>query len=444
MPGAESVYSTEEDVTRLRSLARLGAVLVSFSVLGALAGIGQNPRDAAFLSSDPVSSVSASKVSVRHEEAKPAYTEPELVGIYSPDGKFKKASKLARSNAQRSWRESLRPVEVPATIDLHPREYIVEDYAPPAHAVRAAKGRSFMATLRDHLVTFAYGREKVLRAPTHVTTDSRQRLIVSDPGLPAVHVLDGTGKNSFRIAGGPQHRLQKPNGVAVDASDNIYVADGNKGLILVYDPQGRFIRDVGSFKGETLFQSPSGIAIDRQAGHLYVLDSPANQLVMLDLQGRVLRKTGNQRSQANGVSLDYPAEIALGKDQLVILDSANSRIQVFDLQCNFRKAFTIRTVSGPPLITEIGLALDSTSNIYVSNLGGPTLRIYGRDGRLMGVWEGRGLGVEEFGVPSGMWIDPADRIYVADTSNSQVQVFHVSAQADGTQGTPGGMAHSSR
>jgi DNA-binding beta-propeller fold protein YncE len=367
-----------------------------------------------------------------------------LIGVFSPDGKFKKISKLAPTSARRSWRENLRPAEVPTTINLHPREYIVQDYEPPAHAVRLAKRQSFMATLRDHLVTFAYGRENVLRAPTHVTTDSRQRLIVSDPELPAVHILDASGGNSFRIAGGPQHRLQKPNGVAVDAHDNIYVADGNKGLILVYDSRGRFIRNIGSFKGETLFQSPSGIAIDRQAGHLYVLDSPANQLVMLDLQGRILRKTGNKRSQANGVGLDYPAEIALGKDQLIILDSANSRIQVFDLQCNFQRAFPIRTVSGAPVITEIGLALDSSSNIYVSNLGGPTLRIYGQGGQLIGLLEGRSLGVEELSIASGLWIDPVDRIYVADTRNSQIHVLRISAQSDRTQGVQHEVTQSGR
>jgi len=115
---------------------------------------------------------------------------------------------------------------------------------------------------------------------------------------------------------------------------------------------------------------------------------------------------------------------------VLVLDSAGSRIQIFDLECNFQKAFTIRTVTAPPVVTEIGLALDSASNIYVSNLLGSTVRIYGRNGTLLGVLGKNGLGDEEFNVPSGLWIDPAGRMYVAGTKNSRVQVFHLAAQGD--------------
>ncbi|MBZ5722790.1 MAG: hypothetical protein LAO03_20820 [Acidobacteriia bacterium] len=423
----------------LRSLSRLRGVLVFLfaSTLGPPCGSGQNPY-AALLNGGAASRAPASK-----SEARGGYTEPELVGIYRPDGRFKKISKLARASDPGPSRESLRPAEVPPSVDLHPIEHIVEDYEPSAHAIRAAKGRSPIASLRDALVTFAYGRERALQAPTHVTTDSKQRLIIADPGLPAVHVLDLTGKNSFRIAGGPQHRMRMPNGVAVDAADNIYVADAKRGIILVYDPQGRFLRYIGSFRGESMFQSPLGIALDRKAGHLYVLDPPVHQLVMLDLEGRVLKRIGNKRSQENR-ALDYPTEIAMGNDQLLILDAAGSRIQVFDLECNFLKAFTIWTASDPPLVTEMGLALDSSSNIYVSNLGGSTVRIYDRDGQVRGVLGRQGVGTEDFNAPSGVWIDPTDRIYVADTKNSRVQVFHVSAQSDGTQRAGGAAGANTR
>ena len=282
-----------------------------------------------------------------------------------------------------------------------------------------------ITTLISGLVTLAYGREMVLHSPAHLTTDSRQRLIVTDPDLPAVHVLDANGKNSFRIAAGPQHRLQMPTGVAVDGSDNIYVADGKKGVVLVYDPQGRFLRSIGKFQNESMFQSPRAIAIDRKTGRLYVLDSPANQLVILDLEGRILKKVGSRRPQPNQIRFDYPSEIALGKDQFLVLDSGSSRIQTFDLECNFQRTFTVRTVGGPPLVTEIGLALDSASNIYLSNVLGSTVRIYDRKGALISVLGRNGPGDEEFNAPSGLWIDPADRMYVADTKNSRVQLFSV-------------------
>ena len=359
------------------------------------------------------------------DDANSIQTQAEFLGLYSPDGRFRSRSRLAGPSVRDSARGSLRPVEVPSSINLHPLESIVEDYEPPARALRVAKGRSLLAMLRDSLVTLAYGREKVLQAPTHVTTDSRGRLIISDPDLPAVHVLDITGKKSFRIAGGSQHRLQQPKGVAVDADDNIYVADSKRGLIVVYDSLGSFLRYIGSFNGESMFQGPSGIAIDPRAGRLYVLDSPASQLVMLDLQGRVLKRVGNKHAAAGLAGTDHPAEIALGAGHVVILDSGGSRIQVFDLECSLREGFALRNADAPPLAREIGLAVDAAFNVYLSNLEGSSVRIYDQHGQLRNVLGRQGLGPNEFNVPSGMWIDAANRLFVADTGNSRVLVYRV-------------------
>ena len=155
---------------------------------------------------------------------------------------------------------------------------------------------------------------------------------------------------------------------------------------------------------------------------------------MLDLSGVVLKRLGNKRSLQTTASPDHPTEIAVGRDQVAIIDSGGSRIEVFDLQCNFLKAFRIRAVDGPPVVAEMGLAFDSASNIYVSNLNGSTVFTYDRDGRPIGAFGQYGAGVREFDGPSGVWIDRSDRMFVADTRNSRVQVFHVSSEgATGTQ-----------
>jgi DNA-binding beta-propeller fold protein YncE len=328
-----------------------------------------------------------------------------------------------------------RPAEVPPWINLGSVERVIDDYEPPAHATKAARGQSLLGTLRDRAAALAYGHEAVLLAPTHITTDARQRLIISDPEIPAVHVLDAAGKNSFRIVGGPQHRLREPNGVAVDEAGNIYVADRKRGMILVYDANGDFLRYIGNFKGESMFAAPSGIAIDRKAGHLFVLDSPMNELIVLDLEGNVLQRVGNGRTRSIGFF--RPTEIALGNDELLVLDGPGTRVQVFDLNCNFLRSFSIAGRLGPPVMREIGLSVDRSSYIYVSNLNGSQVSIYDPEGHLIGggaesLFERAGLNG-----PGGTWIDSADRIYIADTRNSRVQVFLAStSQSQHAQMSP--------
>ena len=289
-----------------------------------------------------------------------------------------------------------------------------------------------LAALRDNIVTLVYGRERILLAPHHVTVDSRGRVLIVDPDIHAVHVLGD--HDSFRIAGGPHRRLLLPNGVAVDADDNIYIADSERGLVLVYAPDGKFLRYIGKRGDESLFHYPTAIAIDRGSGRLFLLDSPRHLLFVLDLEGNILKRVGRPRPNAFGkargesiaMDLDYPTELAIGNNELVVVDSANSRIHVMDLECKPLAQFRIPSIPGPPMVDEVGLGMDLAGNIYVSSTRDSHVGIYGRDGSLLGYFGRTGMEVGEFNSPAGLWIDRTNRLYVADTNNGRVQVFQLS------------------
>src|SRR5450759_2687644 len=131
--------------------------------------------------------------------------EIDYLGIYSSDGKFRTTTRIDRDNAGGRDSRSVssgawsRPSEVPDFINLHSKERVEENFEPPAHAVKPVRGKSMLASLRDNIVTFVYGRERILLAPHHVAVDSRGRILIVDPDIRAVHVL-GNGE-SFRIAG---------------------------------------------------------------------------------------------------------------------------------------------------------------------------------------------------------------------------------------------------
>ena len=293
-----------------------------------------------------------------------------------------------------------------------------------------------LASLRDNIVTFVYGRERILLAPHHVAVDSRGRILIVDPDIRAVHVL-GNG-DSFRIAGGPRRRLLLPCGVAVDAADNIYIADSERGLVLVYAPDGKFLRYIGKYGDESLFHSPTAIAIDRDSGRLFLLDPPRHLLFVLDLEGNILKRVGRPRPHALGkvrgetipMDLDDPTEIAVGNNELVVVDAANSQIHVMDLECNPLAQFTISSsfssIPGQSVVDGVGVGVDRTGNIYVSSTRDSQIGIYRRDGRLLGSFGRPGMEIGEFNSPAGLWIDGTNRLYVGDTNNGRIQVFQLS------------------
>lgn len=361
------------------------------------------------------------------ESTRPAvsdgYIQPIPIGFYNPDGRFRPARGTSAPDALDRDEFVPNQSEVPISLGLHSDEGVVENIAPPGRAYQRPKGHSLLAILRDNLITVAYGHAKVLQNPTHVTTDSQGRLIVSDPQSSAVHVLDPAGKKSFRISGGPTHRLQVPGSIAVDAKDNIYVADLKLNLISVYGSEGRFLRYIGTISGESMFEAPGAIAIDRKTAKLYVLDTPADELVVLDLQGKVLRRVGNQHTRGN-VRLKHPTEIALWKDQVYVLDGFGSRVQILDSELQQVDSFDVRDANEAPVSREMGMALDQHGNIYLSNLLLSSVRVYSPNGQFVAS-VGRQGPTQKYGLPLGIWVDSGDRLFICDSTRGRVQIFQI-------------------
>ena len=100
-----------------------------------------------------------------------------------------------------------------------------------------------------------------------------------------------------------------------------------------------------------------------------------------------------------------------------------ARVQVLDTSFNRLASFQVKIHDRPPAIHEIGLSIDAEGRIYLSDLFPNQIAVYTQEGKLAGLFGHAGTQIEEFKVPSGLWIDPEDHIYVADTDNSRVQVF---------------------
>ncbi len=52
------------------------------------------------------------------------------------------------------------------------------------------------------------------------------------------------------------------------------------------------------------------------------------------------------------------------------------------------------------------------------------VQVFDEQGQLLYYFGGKGTGAEQFQLPTGLQIDNYDRIYVVDSFNRRVQVFH--------------------
>ncbi len=193
--------------------------------------------------------------------------------------------------------------------------------------------------------------------PYRMVADSQGRVLVTDPGLSVVHVFDTRQGTRWQIRGDVHHLLRWPAYIAVDADNNIYVTDFGLLAVLVFQPNGRYLRTIGS----EVLNVPTGIWVDKSSQTLYVADWWSSKILWFDLEGELLGEIGTY-GRGPG-QLNEPSDIAIDHDTLVVLNSANSRFELFDLQGNSRGTWPFGVDRTP-----IAFAFDGEGNLFYVDL----------------------------------------------------------------------------
>ena len=272
--------------------------------------------------------------------------------------------------------------------------------------------------------------------PYAVVSDSKGRIIVTDPGAPGVHIFDFE-QQKYKFLQHPEGKdsMRWPQCVAVDGRDNIYVTDSDAGKIFVFDAGGKLRHVIGSLKGgEGMFKRPTGIAIDSAAERIYVTDTYRNQIFMMDMQGSVLAKFG--RNGSGDGEFNFPTELRLEGNDLIVVDAMNFRVQVLSKDGTFQYAIGRIGDGQGSMFRPKGVGLDSEGHLYVVDGLYNLVQVFDRQGQLLYYFGQKGTGFGDFQLPAGLFIDHNDRVLVVDSFNRRVQVFRYFALPK--QGAGGG------
>ncbi len=227
----------------------------------------------------------------------------------------------------------------------------------------------------------------------------------------------------------PMGSFNEPWGIAVGSDGSIYVTDTWNHRIQKFKPDGTFLQAWGTLAdtggkasgAEGNFYGPRGIAIDRE-GHVLVADTGNKRIQIFDAQGQFIQQFGG--GGLNPGSLDEPVGIAVdAQNNIVVADTWNGRVQVFDPHGQPLKNWPIDGWLDKDLAGKPYLAVDGQGRVYVTDEASKRVLVFDGNGQYLGSFGQYAMDTRGFVAPGGIAIDPAGDVYVVDTGSGRVLKF---------------------
>jgi sugar lactone lactonase YvrE len=161
---------------------------------------------------------------------------------------------------------------------------------------------------------------------------TRGKLYVSDKTYRRILIVDLDVKRIQFVDDRSSGALSNPGGIFIDAAGYKYIADRNRGEILVFDQLDQYFR---VYRADTEF-NPTDVVVfgDR----VYASDVRTESIVIFDRSsGQVLDTIGRQ-GEAEG-TFRFPTHLTIDDDgNLFVTDFLNFRVQKFDAEGKFVKS----------------------------------------------------------------------------------------------------------
>jgi DNA-binding beta-propeller fold protein YncE len=257
------------------------------------------------------------------------------------------------------------------------------------------------------------------KTPFGVAADGKGMVYVSDIHHHNVKIFDFNARTVEFLSKEPI--FGTPLGLQIDDAGNLYVADGQKQMVMVFAADKK---PLFTFSDPQVVDKPAYLALNQKLGRIYVSDGQGHRIAVFDLRGNHLFSFGSKGS-GDG-QLYAPQGLAIdGQGRVFVADMFNSRIDVFDADGIFLYKFGERGDQAWQFENPKDLAFDSEGNLYIIDSRKASILTYSPDGKLLlvtgsGGATGHKLG---FAVPTAIFIDKTDRIFVADALNKRFAVW---------------------
>jgi hypothetical protein len=241
-----------------------------------------------------------------------------------------------------------------------------------------------------------------------VSPDGKGNVVVLVRATPYFRVFTRDGK--FVKAWGDAGTFQGAHGLGFDRDGFIWATDNAGHAVYKFSPEGKLLMTLGKRgtpgddTSREYFNQPSAIFIATN-GDIYVADGYVNSRIMhFSKDGKFVRIIGGTKGSAPGQLQLVHGVVVDSRGRIIVGDSDNKRISVFDKDGKFVETW--------PFPSRGGLLITADDTVYASDVNAGAINII-KDGKLVDSITGLGR-------PHGIGRDTDGTLYAADSMNRVV------------------------
>jgi len=256
-------------------------------------------------------------------------------------------------------------------------------YPPPPDTARIQYLTSFSSSdnttgKQSPISKFIFGESvpKPIKKPYGITVHG-SKIYISDTGIGGLEIID-LEKNTFEYFD-PQGKgqLRLPLNCFVDDSSNLYIADGQRRQIVVFDHSGNYLESFG----DTAKFKPTDIFINDNK--IWVSNLVNNKIDVFNKESHELIFSFPDATKGSEGFLYPPTNIYLTNDRVYVSDMGDFKVKIYDHNGKYLSSVGSNGNNIGQFVRPKGIAVDQESNLYVVDAGFENTQIFNKEGKVM-------------------------------------------------------------
>jgi sugar lactone lactonase YvrE len=250
------------------------------------------------------------------------------------------------------------------------------------------------------LSQFLFGKTPVkqIKRPYGIFV-SKGRIYICDTGLGLIEVID-LEKNTFSYFDPPgSGKLKFPLNCCVDDDGKLYVADGVRFQVMVYDEAGNYI---DAFGGTDKFK-PTDVAVF--GDKIWVTNIKNNKVNVYSKDTRKLLYAFPSIERGQPGFLYSPANLYVTPDKVYVSDIGDFKVKIYTHEGEFLSSVGSNGNSPGQFVRPKGIAVDKEGDLYVVDASFDNAQIFNKEGRVLLYFGGPYKGAGDMWLPAKIAID---------------------------------------